>query len=403
MARSAALLCAFLHYVIMAMVAADEKPANCGPDQFGLMMDGGSTGSRIHVYVWCFMPGNSVPVMLHDHFFQTKPGLSAYKAEPGKAGASLQPLFDKAMSFVPKEMRAGVPVHFKATAGLRLLPEPGQAEALLESVRDFIATFEFQFEREWVHILDPFDEARYAWVTTNYLQGNLDKEPEQTQGILDLGGGSVQIGYALPTGAHSDILQQVKVGDKTFRLYATSHLGYGLKEARNRFSKTSAAQDCTPPDAPSASDLELNTTYVKCQAAVISSLFADDSAIAKVTPSKIQHNFLIFSYFYDRLTDMGMKDEDQPTLAMIDDVASKACSRNNVCADCEEHGLGPAGPRMCFDATYITTLLHHGFHFEYDTTKTMTIGKQVNGKELGWALGAMIAHMPTAKVAKSEL
>ena len=80
-----------------------------------------------------------------------------------------------------------------------------------------------------------------------------------------------------------------------------------------------------------------------------------------------------------------MQDEDQPTLAMIDDVASKACSRSNVCADCEEHGLGPAGPRMCFDATYITTLLHHGFHFEYDTTKTMTIGKQVNGKELGHA------------------
>ena len=34
-----------------------------------------------------------------------------------------------------------------------------------------------QFEREWVHILDPFDEARYAWVTTNYLQGNLVCQP----------------------------------------------------------------------------------------------------------------------------------------------------------------------------------------------------------------------------------
>jgi hypothetical protein len=31
-------------------VAQDERPSNCGADQFGLMMDGGSTGSRIHVH-----------------------------------------------------------------------------------------------------------------------------------------------------------------------------------------------------------------------------------------------------------------------------------------------------------------------------------------------------------------
>jgi hypothetical protein len=32
--------------------------------------------------------------------------------------------------------------------------EPEQAEALLESVRDYIGAQGYAFEREWVHILD---------------------------------------------------------------------------------------------------------------------------------------------------------------------------------------------------------------------------------------------------------
>lgn len=398
------------------VLAQDERPSNCGPDQFGLMMDGGSTGSRIHVYVWCFTPDSSVPVMLHDHFFQTKPGLSSYKDEPHKAGESLKPLFDKAKEFVPEVLRASVPVHFKATAGLRLLPRPEQAEALLESVRDYIGLQGYAFAREWVHILDSVDEAQYAWVTTNYLLGNLGKRPDETWGILDLGGGSVQIAYALPAEASDHMLKVVKVGDKSFRLYATSHLGYGLKEAYNTYAATGSA-DCTVPadaDATAAHRM-LNRTFVDCQSKVLEVLFGASSTIKVAAPAVIQHNYLIFSYFYDRLTELGMVDDDHPHLADIDIKASDACSGTDALAIAKEHA------RMCFDMTYISALLYHGFNFQYTSTHEITIGKQVcsgpavgghvckpgqaNGKELGWALGAMIAHMgaPVPAAGRADL
>ena len=41
--------------------------------------------------------------------------------------------------------------------------------------------------------------------------GNLGKRPDETWGILDLGGGSVQIAYALPAEASDHMLKVVKV------------------------------------------------------------------------------------------------------------------------------------------------------------------------------------------------
>ena len=40
---------------LVACSVADPKPDGCSDIGYGLMMDAGSTGSRVHVYTWCFM------------------------------------------------------------------------------------------------------------------------------------------------------------------------------------------------------------------------------------------------------------------------------------------------------------------------------------------------------------
>jgi Golgi nucleoside diphosphatase len=70
---------------------------------YSIVLDAGSTGSRIHVFK--FSKQGSSFNLISDEFKQTKPGLSAYKDDPKAAADSLKVLMDVAMATVPKEQQ----------------------------------------------------------------------------------------------------------------------------------------------------------------------------------------------------------------------------------------------------------------------------------------------------------
>jgi guanosine-diphosphatase len=221
--------------------------------QYAIVIDAGSTGSRIHVYR--FNNCADTPELEDEVFKMTekKPqgsGLSSYDI-PEEAAESLDPLLEVAMEVVPENMKSCTPIVVKATAGLRKLG-PEKSELILEAVRHRLETvYPFALvskEKGGVEVMDGKDEGVYAWITTNYLLGKVggpDKTP--TAAVFDLGGGSTQIvfepTFKAPYGgmpqklAEGDHKYDLDFGGRKFTLYQHSHLGYGLMEARNAVHK----------------------------------------------------------------------------------------------------------------------------------------------------------------------
>ena len=220
--------------------------------QYVMMIDAGSTGSRIHVYK--FNNCGAAPELEDEVFKQTakiegqSSGLSAYPDDPEGAAKSLDPLMEEAMKSVPDKLKACSPVAVKATAGLRMLGEE-KSKRILEAVRTRLES-KYPFpvvskEENGIAIMDGSDEGVYAWITTNYLLGKIGgPDHSETAAVFDLGGGSTQIVFeptfkALASGGLPEKLEEgdhkyeLSFGGRKFSLYQHSHLGFGLMSARD--------------------------------------------------------------------------------------------------------------------------------------------------------------------------
>ena len=125
--------------------------------QYALMIDAGSTGSRIHVYKFNYCSVS--PMLEYEVFMQVRPGLSSFKDSPAFAAGSLNPLMDEAVRVVPESLRKCTPLAVKATAGLRMLGVE-QSDAILKEVEHHLkGDFPFPLvSKDAVVIMDGKDE-----------------------------------------------------------------------------------------------------------------------------------------------------------------------------------------------------------------------------------------------------
>ena len=271
--------------------ASDDKAKSSAADgawEYAIVIDAGSTGSRAHVFKHRRPEGGSsgsggggsaalATVDLPAAVRKATPGLSSYARDPKAAGGALQPLIAFAKETVPKAQWARTPVHLLATAGLRMLPQD-KAAAVLEAARGALQGSGFLFRREWARVISGQQEGLYGWLGINFATGALEqlasqqKQQQQKQGrkeraggsgsgdssgsggsssgssgsgvkatqpllgVLELGGGSLQVTVALPPdrrlpdGASAAPLARVPgLGGR--QVYSHSFDGLGLQAA----------------------------------------------------------------------------------------------------------------------------------------------------------------------------
>lgn len=415
--------------------------------QYVLMIDAGSTGSRIHVYK--FNNCGPIPELEHEEFKMTEKsvgGLSAFKNDPVAAAKSLDPLMQVAMSTVPDKLKGCSPVAVKATAGLRMIGTE-LAQAILNEVRRHLET-DYPFpvvaaEKNGVAIMDGSDEGVYAWITTNYLLGKIGgPDKSETAAVFDLGGGSTQIVFeptfkgaaagGMPEKlAAGDHKYELDFGGHKFDLYQHSHLGYGLMAARaavhsvliddlvkenpgdNSWMSTSIVHPCIAPgmkkeievavgggdkrafnftgpsQAAPAQCRNLAERILKkestCGLAPCSFNGVHQPSLAKTFGKE---DVYIFSYFYDRTKPLGMPDSF--TLREMHDLTQTVCKGKDawdVFSTVSGASKELEGrPEHCLDLNFMMALLHTGYEMPID--REVKIAKKIKGNELGWCLGA---------------
>ncbi|GIL52170.1 hypothetical protein Vafri_8106 [Volvox africanus] len=240
-----------------AAVSGSASAAGEVPERYAVLIDAGSSGSRVHVYGYrpaihrSHNLASGYPVVRLPGVVQrVTPGLSEFAPDGEGVAESLKPLIEFAQEKVPPPLHATTSIRLMATAGLRMLPEE-QREAVLGAVRRLLAASGFRFRPKWARVISGNEEGLFAWAGINYAAGRLQalaqeqatsprqKDPAVLAGraaattlaVLELGGASMQLTLMpwepLPRGLGT-ILALPGV-DRP--LYTHSFLGYGLQVA----------------------------------------------------------------------------------------------------------------------------------------------------------------------------
>lgn len=372
-------------------------------NQHVLVLDAGSTGSRIHVFEFSFC--GSQPKLELELYFHRKPGLSQF-SQAEDAAASLDPLLEEAQRHLPQPRWSCTPLAVKATAGLRLLGAAKSDEILQAVQRRIQQKFPFRLVKSG--ILDGKDEGVYAWMSVNYLLNRL-QEKGTTAAIIDLGGGSTQIVFAPHlTDSLGQHRYDIHYGSTHHLLYQHSYLGYGLMEARKKMSdlvlrgspKTlSLRNKCLlkgfppPPDSDQAPD--------QCRKVIKDELFKKDCpvspapapcAFAGIYQPDLNTQFpssaeiYAFSYVYDRYWPLLQKESFM--LKELKPFSDLICQGqwDGLAPDALEEAKTNAN--YCFDLMFIYALLKDGYGLAEN--RPIRTAKKIDGVEVSWCVGAAL-------------
>jgi apyrase len=238
-----------------ALAAAVDASSDANHSRV-VVFDAGSTGNRVHVFK--FSSDVDGVTLVSETFAAKSPGFRDLASKGAKVAAdSLDALIDVARDEVPAKMRSRTKLTLRATAGIRLLPEGAEAaEAIMRAARKKLMGTGFDVEDRRVSVMSGEDEGKYAWTSVNYLLGRVGvgksfenggggaEDGTSTVAVLDLGGGSAQIAFAVSDAAKASAppgkgyVQSVGDGGRRDDVYVKSFAGYGLMAARAKVLAT---------------------------------------------------------------------------------------------------------------------------------------------------------------------
>ncbi|XP_029465948.1 ectonucleoside triphosphate diphosphohydrolase 7 [Rhinatrema bivittatum] len=442
---------------------------------YGIVVDCGSSGSRVFVYFWPQHNGNPHDLLdikqMRDQSSKPvvkkiKPGISVMASTPDKASDYMFPLLSFAAAHVPAEKHKETPLYILCTAGMRVLPEREQMAIIEDLVRNVPLKFGFLFSESHVEVISGKQEGVYAWISINFVLGRFDHIEDddeavvavtvgnleefilrkRTVGIIDMGGGSLQIAYEVPSSvtfsspekeeAAKAMLAEFNLGcdlqhtEHVYRVYVTTFLGFGGNYARQRYedmifnetvtrNRLLAQETGMRPDSPYLDPClpaELTDTVERSsQALHLRGKGEWDACRQQLEPLLLRSNasqaymngvyqspidftnsefygFSEFFYCTEDVLRMGGEYNSYKFAKAAQDYCSMTWSALTqrfhsglFSSHADQHRL----KYQCFKSAWMYQVLHDGFRFPYDYPNLRT-AQLVYDREVQWTLGAIL-------------
>ena len=372
------------YFLFILLIGASSIDASVNP-QYYAVIDAGSTGSRMHLYKY---QSNNNKIKIEELKLKKnkiKPGISNIAGAPDKVGKYIQPLIDSINSFLSSQgiKEKDIRFYLLATAGMRI-ESPVLQEKVYTQLEEYIKK-NTKFTVGEIATIPGKDEGAFDWIAYNYLAGKLFTD--QTMGVLDMGGASVEIAFSTdkPIFNPQDKVT-FKIGSKKFTVYSHSYLGLGQELAISQYTNEPS---CFPkgyplPDEDIGSG-EFNTSLLKIEK-LVNVVHNVNKPSTKIPDAD---KFVGISGFYYTPNSKPFSLGQSISVKTLKDKGLKF-GQQSWTGSVEKYGNDPYLYMYCFSSAFMSVLLEKGFGFN-ENTKFNVINK-VKGTDVSWTLGAAIYY-----------
>lgn len=398
--------------LLSGCVLADHKY------EYGLMIDAGSSGSRIYIYTWLHRTANTVPDVNSAPLNQTQwsfkvsPGLGTFYNNLDGIAQYLSPLIDYVKQNLNQSLWSETFLYLKATGGLRALAQSDQ-DNVMAKTREYLHTTPFNFSSSYASVISLDQEGMFGWLAVNYLTRSLG-DPTTSVGALDMGGATTEIAY-VPDDVPMMHASSVTLAGKVFDVYTGGYAARGLDTALILVVNQAITEQDVSNTLTQITNPCFLTGYTKqytlngktynvtgssdrdsCTALVKRTLLnttvpceLDPCRFNGVyQPALVNRQYYAFSgYWYTYDTFFPGSTEDH-TLGQFASQGTWYCNLTYAGAQSAYPSADPSRlANYCFTGSYISSILET---YGFDDSRVIKFSGSLNGLEVTWAVGAML-------------
>ncbi|WP_330927395.1 hypothetical protein [Candidatus Sororendozoicomonas aggregata] len=363
-----------LPIIIIALLPALASAEPAQNDKTTIVVDAGSSGSRLYFYQYIKDSSSGLPVIHSQKSVIQQGGIQSLPSN------NLAPYMDKLFSSF--KGRAPDRILFYSTAGMRLL-SPGNRASINKAITKYLSK---AFPRSTIDVktISGQKEGIYGWLALNYLNEAFARGTP-SEGVLDLGGASTEVTYEC--GGKDAVTMTINHQNR--RVCSASFLGLGLTMAMAQFVNEPT---CFPKGYPLPSGEKGTGNFTACADKIKPLVDKVHNVPAYINAHHMVDgvpSFVAISAYDYTAIELGI--DKAFSIKSLERQGQAFCSQqwHNLTSGSTRFKVTPYLFNTCFAAAFEKDLYTHGYGLNTRNIPIKT-ASTIKGKKLNWALGALL-------------